>query len=79
MGLSFEVRGHTDSAGDRAFNIRLSEERAAAVAEYLAARGIPRDRLDPVGFGPDEPVASNDTRDGRAANRRIEFKMIEGE
>lgn len=78
-GLSFEVRGHTDSAGDRAFNIRLSEERAAAVAEYLAARGIPRDRLDPVGFGPDEPVASNDTRDGRAANRRIEFKMIEGE
>ncbi len=77
-GLAFEVRGHTDNAGDRAASIRLSEARARAVAEYLAARGIPRDRLDPVGFGPDEPVASNDTRDGRAANRRIEFKVIEG-
>jgi len=76
-GLIFEVGGHTDSQGDRGFNISLSRSRAQAVADYMTARGIAADRIDAVGFGPDVPLADNTSRDGRAANRRIEFKVVE--
>ena len=76
--LIFEVGGHTDSQGDRGSNITLSRSRAQAVADYMIARGIAADQIDAIGFGPDVPVADNDTSDGRAANRRIEFKVIEG-
>ncbi|MEO1405260.1 MAG: OmpA family protein [Pseudomonadota bacterium] len=76
-GLDVQVQGHTDAYGDRAGNIRLSEQRAAAVVDYLAARGIARGALDAVGFGPDQPIATNDTADGRSANRRIEFRVLE--
>ncbi len=72
-----EVHGHTDSAGSRETNIVLSKARAASVVAYMIARGISAQRLDAVGFGPDIPIADNETTSGRAANRRIEFKIVE--
>jgi OOP family OmpA-OmpF porin len=76
-GARFEVSGHTDSQGGADLNQRLSEERAAAVAEALAA-DLPAIELVPVGFGPDRPIADNDTPEGRALNRRIEFLLLPG-
>ncbi|MEZ5954791.1 MAG: OmpA family protein [Hyphomonas sp.] len=73
--LVFELGGHTDSAGDRAANITLSEARAAAVRNYMADAGFDASRLSAIGYGPDQPAQSNDTAEGRAANRRIEFKV----
>ncbi|NBC19632.1 MAG: OmpA family protein [Alphaproteobacteria bacterium] len=75
--LVFEVGGHTDSAGDRDYNKYLSQQRARAVADYLTDRGLAGDRVNAVGYGPDRPVADNRTREGRAANRRIEVKVLE--
>ncbi len=72
-----EVIGHTDSAGLRATNQGLSQARAEAVKAYLASHGINGDLLTASGQGPDRPVASNDTADGRARNRRIEFRMAQ--
>lgn len=76
-GLVFELGGHTDSIGERVFNVYLSEIRAQAVADYMIARGFDADRLRAIGYGPDEPIADNATPEGRAANRRIEFKVLE--
>ena len=73
------VEGHTDNQGDPASNQVLSEARARAVVDYLVAGGIPADRLTAVGYGEDRPIASNDTPQGRAENRRIEFVVTEGE
>jgi OOP family OmpA-OmpF porin len=70
------VEGHTDSVGSDAYNQALSERRAHAVVDYLAAGGIARKRLSAVGFGEKKPVASNDTEDGRAQNRRVEFRIL---
>lgn len=75
--LTFEIGGHTDSIGDRAFNVYLSEVRAQAVADYMSARGFDASRLVAIGFGPDVPKADNATPEGRAENRRIEFKVLE--
>jgi len=72
-----EIIGHTDSAGLRATNQGLSQARAEAVKAYLAGHGINGDLLTASGQGPDRPVASNDTADGRARNRRIEFRMAQ--
>ena len=66
-----EIHGFTDSRGSDAYNLKLSERRAASVVDYLVAHGIARDGLLPVGFGKDNPVASNDTAEGRAQNRRV--------
>jgi outer membrane protein OmpA-like peptidoglycan-associated protein len=66
------IEGHTDSSGGAAHNRRLSARRAQAVVEWLAGAGIPPDRLLAVGHGPDRPVASNASLDGRALNRRVE-------
>lgn len=71
------VEGHTDSQGNDAFNKRLSQARAESVADYLAKRGVDRERLEPEGFGEERPVASNGTRSGRAQNRRVEFVIVE--
>ena len=68
-----EVAGHTDSVGDAAYNQNLSEQRAATVANYLAGRGVMRDRMITIGAGETRPIASNDTEAGRAQNRRVEF------
>lgn len=75
-GVKVEVIGHTDNAGSRAGNISLSYARAEAVKAYVASRGIRPDSISVSGEGPDRPVADNRTPEGRARNRRIEFKVV---
>ncbi|MES2265080.1 MAG: OmpA family protein [Pseudomonadota bacterium] len=72
-----DIIGHTDSVGLRATNQGLSQARAETVKAYLASHGINGDLLTASGLGPDRPVASNDTSEGRARNRRIEFRMAQ--
>ena len=71
-----DVYGHTDSTGSDAFNQTLSENRARTVMNYLVSRGVPASRLKSQGFGETMPVASNDTAEGRAKNRRVEIKIV---
>lgn len=66
-----EIPGNADSTGSKEYNQRLSERRAQAVADYLASRGIERERLVPRGYGESAPIASNKTAAGRALNRRV--------
>ena len=73
------VEGHTDSTGNSERNQQLSGERADTVRNFLINRGINGDRLTSRGYGSSEPIASNDTVTGRALNRRIEFKLSNGE
>jgi OOP family OmpA-OmpF porin len=73
--LSIIVEGHTDSTGSKAGNLKLSEQRAAAVAEYLRKKGVAGDNISSSGFGASKPIASNRTASGRAKNRRIEFRV----
>jgi outer membrane protein OmpA-like peptidoglycan-associated protein len=68
-----EVAGHTDSIGSATFNQSLSQQRAAAVVDWLVAHGVPRDHLHPVGYGATRPVAGNATDDDRRRNRRVEL------
>jgi OOP family OmpA-OmpF porin len=70
---SMRIEGHTDNQGDPGMNLKLSGERALAVARWLVAQGVDCKRLIAVGFGQDKPVAGNDTPEGRAQNRRITF------
>ncbi|MGB3542171.1 OmpA family protein [Rubrivirga sp.] len=72
-GLRIRIEGHTDSSGGASTNQRLSQQRAQAVADWLAGRGISSSRLQAVGMGEDQPVASNDTASGREQNRRVEI------
>jgi outer membrane protein OmpA-like peptidoglycan-associated protein len=72
---SIEIVGHTDSTGSRAYNQTLSQRRAQSVADYLRAQGVDGTRLSTYGAGPDQPVASNATADGRAQNRRVEVTL----
>jgi OOP family OmpA-OmpF porin len=72
-----EVIGHTDNAGSRAGNLSLSAARAEAVKSYVASRGVAQDAIAVSGEGPDRPVAENRTVEGRARNRRIEFKIVQ--
>ena len=69
------VEGHTDSVGTDAYNQKLSHRRADAVRQYLVKHGIPANRVTTEGFGESRPVASNDTADGRAQNRRVELRV----
>lgn len=71
-----EVAGHTDSSGSDQYNQSLSERRAQSVAGYLASHGVKSQRLITVGAGETRPVASNDTEQGRAANRRVELTVV---
>ncbi len=73
--VDVEVGGHTDSRGDDRSNMKLSSDRAASVVDYLVKKGVPADRLHAVGYGETRPVAENDTEQGQAKNRRIEFKV----
>jgi OOP family OmpA-OmpF porin len=75
--FTIEIAGHTDNEGARALNLDLSQRRADAVAAYLVDLNVARDRLVTVGYGPDQPVASNATPAGQAANRRIAFSVRE--
>jgi outer membrane protein OmpA-like peptidoglycan-associated protein len=71
-----EVAGHTDSVGSAAYNQKLSEQRAQAVANYLVSRGVNRERLMITGAGANHPIASNATDAGRAENRRVEITLV---
>ncbi|KGE03956.1 OmpA family protein [Pseudohaliea rubra] len=71
--VTLGVIGHTDSSGPEAYNQRLSERRAGAVREYLVSQGVAPDALVASGRGEAEPVAGNDTREGREQNRRVEL------
>ena len=75
-GRRFEIVGHTDDSGSRESNVALSAARAAAVKTYLAAKGIPPVDIVTSGAGPDRPIAPNNTADGRARNRRLEFRVL---
>ncbi|PLX36771.1 MAG: hypothetical protein C0606_13215 [Hyphomicrobiales bacterium] len=72
-----EIEGHTDADGSDEANQALSEARARAVADYLGGAGVAGDRLSAIGYGESRPVASNDTDEGKAQNRRIEFRVVE--
>jgi outer membrane protein OmpA-like peptidoglycan-associated protein len=72
-GLTVQAEGFTDSTGTLEQNQKLSEQRAGAVAQYLMTQGITNDRVTTKGYGPSFPVASNDTREGRSQNRRVEL------
>jgi outer membrane protein OmpA-like peptidoglycan-associated protein len=72
---SITIEGHTDSTGDAAYNVDLSKKRAEAVGKYLIKNGIEPDRLSYEGYGSKYPVDTNDTVDGRARNRRVEFLL----
>jgi OOP family OmpA-OmpF porin len=74
---NIEVAGHTDAVGETAANQALSEKRAQAVVDYLMKAGLPASRFSAVGYGSTQPVASNDTEEGKAQNRRIEFVVKE--
>jgi OOP family OmpA-OmpF porin len=74
--LKIEVQGHTDSVGNAGFNQNLSEKRARAVMNHLIGEGISAKRLQAKGLGETRPVASNDTPEGRAQNRRVELKPM---
>jgi len=76
--LKIEVEGHTDSVGGEEYNQRLSEQRAAAVRDYLVQNSIPVNNVTAVGFGKTRPVASNDNAAGRQQNRRVEL-VVSGE
>ncbi len=75
--LKVEIQGHTDAVGSESYNMTLGEKRAQTVKDYLVARGISADRLSIKSFGESAPIASNDTAEGRALNRRIEFKVLD--
>ncbi|THD66997.1 MAG: OmpA family protein [Bradyrhizobium sp.] len=70
---NIEIAGHTDADGEASFNQTLSEKRAQAVTDYLVKAGLPANRFTPIGYGSTQPVASNDTDEGKAQNRRIDF------
>ena len=73
--LVVEIAGHTDTTGDAVRNLSLSKQRASAVRDYLVEIDVPANRLSPIGYGETAPIRDNDTDAGRAANRRIEFKL----
>lgn len=74
--LKLEIQGHTDSVASKPYNQKLSEKRASAVRTYLVQKGIASERLSVVGFGLTVPAADNATAEGRAKNRRVEFRPI---
>ena len=76
-GIKVEVQGYTDSIGSEEYNLGLSERRAKAVESYLEGRGVDPDAISAKGYGEANPVAPNDTKEGRAKNRRVEFRAAE--
>lgn len=70
------VAGHTDSDGSDSYNQKLSEQRASAVGAYLTSQGVKQLRLDVVGFGESQPIASNSTAEGKQQNRRVEITLL---
>jgi OOP family OmpA-OmpF porin len=75
--LRLQVQGHTDAVGSAPYNLKLSQARAAAVEEYLVARGVPSAELTAKGFGKTQPIADNNTATGRAQNRRVVMVVLD--
>lgn len=75
--VRIEIRGHTDNIGSESYNKKLSVDRAASVYNYLIEKGIPKTRMKYRGFGPNVPVADNNTEEGRELNRRVEIFIVE--
>lgn len=73
------IEGHTDSTGTDEINDRLSDERAASVTQYLTAQGVAAHRITSEGYGSDQPIADNETSEGRQANRRVEVAIYANE
>lgn len=71
-----DIYGHTDSVGSDAYNQTLSENRARAVASYLSMQGVQQVRMAALGYGEAQPIADNGTESGRAANRRVEIRIV---
>jgi len=71
------IEGHTDSTGAADYNLQLSDGRATAVRAALIERGIAPSRMEAIGYGESRPLESNQSRDGRAKNRRVEFKIVD--
>jgi OOP family OmpA-OmpF porin len=74
--LQIEIRGHTDNQGDFDLNVKLSRDRCQAIVDYLANKGIAKNRLKAVGRGPIDPIAPNNNEENRKKNRRVEFVVI---
>jgi len=72
--INMSIEGHTDSVGDSQKNLKLSKDRAAACKAYLVNKGISSSSLKSNGFGPNKPIATNETKEGQSRNRRVEFK-----
>jgi outer membrane protein OmpA-like peptidoglycan-associated protein len=75
--LILDIEGHTDNVGKAASNLKLSQTRANAVADYLKKKGVDAGRLTATGYGQTQPVADNKTAAGKAKNRRVELKLKE--
>jgi outer membrane protein OmpA-like peptidoglycan-associated protein len=75
-GIKIEIQGHTDSKGSDDYNLTLSDGRAQSVMQYLLDKGIANDRMKAKGLGETAPISSNDTEEGRAKNRRVEFTIV---
>jgi outer membrane protein OmpA-like peptidoglycan-associated protein len=71
-----DIYGHTDSVGTDSYNMTLSQNRARSVADYLSTRGVQRVRMATQGYGETQPVATNETEEGRSANRRVEIRIV---
>lgn len=74
--IMIELSAHTDNVGQKAYNLNLSNQRAASVAAYLVNKGIAKSRIVSKGYGFDQPIADNSTEEGRAKNRRVELKIL---
>ncbi|RDH80768.1 MAG: hypothetical protein DIZ80_17230 [endosymbiont of Galathealinum brachiosum] len=77
--VRIEIQAHTDSRGKESANQKLSDARAKSVADYLESKGINSERMESKGYGETQPTASNDTEEGRAENRRVEFRVLDSE
>ncbi|MFN0049556.1 MAG: OmpA family protein [Cytophagales bacterium] len=77
LSAKFRIEGHTDAKGSREYNQVLSEQRAESIKNYLVSKGLNRLRFETKGYGKDKPIAENDTDEGRAKNRRVEFIVTE--
>ncbi|MDP3683778.1 MAG: OmpA family protein, partial [Ignavibacteria bacterium] len=72
----WEIGGYTDGVGSVNYNKKLSKQRAQAIKDYLVSKGIAKNNLKIVGYGKDNPIATNETLEGRSMNRRVEIKLI---
>ena len=75
--IKINIIGHTDNEGDERDNLILSRDRAKAVRDYLISKNVSEDRLDSEGMGESQPIADNETEEGKQINRRVEFEITD--